>query len=77
VAKALGPGVLLEVYTNNPITLAVLGMQRAFWHAPGVETIYPSLMLMRMAVAFFLGLVLLVVAQHVFSRLEGDFAQSL
>jgi len=77
VAKALGAGILLEVYTNNPITLAVLGMQRAFWHAPGVDTTYPSMMLLRMGIAFVVGLVCLVIAQRVFSRLEGDFAQSL
>lgn len=77
VADALGPGPLLEAYTNNPITLAVLGMQRAFWHAPGVETSYPSLLLLRMGIACVVGLILLVVSQRVFSRLEGDFAQSL
>ena len=76
VAKIMGPGVLLEVYTNNPITLAVLGMQRGFWH--GTEaTAYPDMMLLRMGIALVVGLVLLVVCQRTFNRLEGDFAQSL
>lgn len=76
VAKIMGPGVLLEIYTNNPITLAVLGMQRGFWH--GTEaTAYPDMMLLRMGIALVVGLMLLVVCQRTFNRLEGDFAQSL
>lgn len=76
VAKIIGPGILLEIYTNNPITLAVLGMQRGFWHGTDA-TVYPDLMLMRMGIAFVVGLILLVVCQRTFNRLEGDFAQSL
>jgi ABC-2 type transport system permease protein len=76
VAKIIGPGVLLEIYTNNPITLAVLGMQRGFWQG-NEATVYPDMMLMRMAIALAVGLILLVVCQRAFNRLEGDFAQSL
>lgn len=76
VAKILGPGILLEIYTNNPLTLAVLGMQQGFWHSDA-PTDYPDLLWMRMGIAFVVGLVLLVVCQRTFSRLEGDFAQSL
>jgi ABC-2 type transport system permease protein len=76
VAKIIGPGVLLEVYTDNPITLAVLGMQRGFWHGTEV-TAYPDMMLLRMGIALVVGLILLVVCQRAFNRLEGDFAQSL
>jgi len=76
VSKILGPGVLLEVYTNNPITLAVLGMQRGFWQG-NEATVYPDMMLMRMGIALVVGLILLVVCQRAFNRLEGDFAQSL
>jgi ABC-2 type transport system permease protein len=76
VAKIIGPGVLLEIYTNNPITLAVLGMQRGFWQG-NEATVYPDMMLMRMGIALVVGLILLVVCQRAFNRLEGDFAQSL
>ena len=76
VAKIIGPGVLLEIYTNNPITLAVLGMQRGFWQG-NETTVYPDMMLMRMGIALVVGLILLVVCQRAFNRLEGDFAQSL
>jgi ABC-2 type transport system permease protein len=76
VAKSIGPGVLLEIYTNNPITLAVLGMQRGFWQG-NEGTAYPDMMLLRMGVALVVGLILLIVCQRTFNRLEGDFAQSL
>ena len=76
VAKSIGPGILLEIYTNNPITLAVLGMQRGFWQGTE-ETAYPDMMLLRMGVALVVGLILLVICQRTFNRLEGDFAQSL
>jgi len=74
--SVLGPGILLEIYTNNPITLSVLGFQRAFWN--GHETAeYPDNLLLRLVIAFVVGLVLLVVSQRVFARLQGNFAQEL
>ncbi|MGN7968639.1 ABC transporter permease [Microbacterium sp. 22296] len=68
--------VLLEVYTNNPLTLAVLGFQRAFWVA-GDTLAQPSGLVLRMSVALLIGLVLLVLSHRVFVRLQGNFAQEL
>lgn len=76
VQKALGHGWLLELYTNNPITLAVLGFQRAFWVA-GESAPQPEGLLLRLGIAFVVGLVFVVVGQRVFSRLQGNFAQEL
>ncbi|MGX5680785.1 ABC transporter permease [Schumannella luteola] len=73
----LGDSIALEVYTNNPVTLAVLGFQRAFWIAGHEGADYPDNLLLRMAIAFVIGLVLLLVSQRVFSRLQGNFAQEL
>jgi ABC-2 type transport system permease protein len=75
--SVLGNGVLLELYTDNPITLAVLAFQKAFWvgHMTGIA--YPGLLLTRMGIAAVIGIVLIFVAQRVFSRLEGNFAQEL
>ncbi len=68
--------VLLEVYTNNPLTLAVLGFQRAFWVAgDAVET--PGGLMVRMLVAILVGIVLLFVSHRIFLRLQGNFAQEL
>ena len=78
VAKALGPGPLLDVYTDNPITLAVLGFQRAFWsHSAGAVLVAPPDLLLRLVVAILIGLVLIMIFHLVFSRLQGDFAQAL
>ncbi len=67
---------LLEVYTDNPLTLAVLGFQRAFWVA-GDDQQQPADLLLRLVIALAIGLVLLVLSHRVFLRLQGDFAQEL
>jgi ABC-2 type transport system permease protein len=68
--------VLLEIYTNNPLTLAVIGFQEAFWVA-GDALEQPSQLLLRLIIAFVVGLVLLLISHRVFLRLQGDFAQEL
>lgn len=70
------PAWLMEVYINNPVTLAVLGFHKAFWVA-GTPDQYPSGLGLRMFVACLAGLVLLWVGQRVFARLQGNFAQEL
>lgn len=77
VRDRVGPGLLLELYTDNPLTLAVLGFQRAFWTGGHEGTDYPGMLLLRLAVALIVGLVLLVLFQRVFARLQGNFAQEL
>ncbi len=76
VRNFVGEGLLLELYTNNPITLAVLGFQKAFWVA-GSGAAFPTDLLLRQGIAIAIGLVLLVIAQRVFARLQGNFAQEL
>ena len=75
VKDAVSPWVL-ELYTNNPITLAVMAFQKAFW-VSGPEASYPDDLLTRMAIAFVVGLVGLVAAHAAFNRKQGDFAQAL
>lgn len=70
------PAWLLEVYTNNPLTLAVLGFHRAFWMAGGPQD-YPQGMAVRMAIALVFGLALFWICQRAFARLQGNFAQEL
>ncbi|SDS28140.1 ABC transporter permease [Microterricola viridarii] len=77
VKNAVGDGLLLDIYTNNPITLAVLGFQKAFWTAGSGVAEYPVDLLPRLGIAFVVGLVLLAIAQRVFSKLQGNFAQAL
>lgn len=77
VKNALGPGLLLELYTNNPVTLAVLGFQRAFWTSGHDVVPYPDFLMLRLGIAFVVGAILIAVFQRVFARLQGNFAQVL
>lgn len=67
---------LLEIYTNNPLTLAVLGFQRAFWVA-GDSVEWPGGLMTRTLLALVIGIVLLLVCHRIFIRLQGNFAQEL
>lgn len=75
VRDALG-SVAENLYLNNPITLAVLGMQRALWAAGDDEPV-PDALATRLGIALIVGVLLLWLAQRLFSRLEGNFAQEL
>jgi ABC-2 type transport system permease protein len=70
------PAWVIDVYTNNPITLAVLGIHRALW-AGGTPADYPADLWLRMLIAGVAGLVLLMLAQLVFQRRQGNVAQEL
>jgi ABC-2 type transport system permease protein len=70
------PPWLAEIYINNPVTLAVIGFQEAFW-APTSNAEPLSYLAVRLVIAAVIGLVLLFGAQRVFSRLQGNFAQEL
>lgn len=76
VRGIIGDGLLLDLYTNNPVTLAVLGFQQAFWVSSEAVGL-PSDLLVRLGFASLIGLVLLVLAQRIFARLQGNFAQEL
>jgi len=65
-----------NVYLANPVTTAVMAMQRAMWRFAG-EQAYPGDFGLRLGVALVVGLVLLVVAEGVFTRLQRNFAQEL
>jgi ABC-2 type transport system permease protein len=69
-------GWLLEVYLNNPVTLAVLGFQKALW-AEGSNGVMPPYLGVRMLIAIVIGLIFLIFAQRAFARRQGDFAQEL
>ena len=77
VRGIVGHGLLLDIYTNNPITLAVLGFQRTFWISGHGTVEYPQELLLRMSIAIVIGIVLLFSFQRVFAKLQGNFAQQL
>jgi ABC-2 type transport system permease protein len=77
VLANLKVGWLLTVYTNNPLTLSVLGLQNAIWLHDPTKVVYPDHLMLRLGIAFVIGLFCLLGAQRVFSRLQGNFAQEL
>lgn len=80
VRDALGGGWLLEAYLANPVTLGVLAMQKGLWIAgaaqDGVQN-WPADLELRLLVALGISVILLWLAQRVFSKLQSDFAQEL
>lgn len=76
VRNAIGASAAETFYLANPLAAAVLGMQRVFWVA-GDDAPTPDGLAVRLFVMLGIGLVLLLGAQRVFARLEGNFAQEL
>jgi ABC-2 type transport system permease protein len=76
VRGAIPEGFLQDLYLANPVTAAVLAMQRGLWVA-GTDEPYPDDLAVRLLIMFGIGLVLLWFAQRAFSRLESDFAQEI
>jgi ABC-2 type transport system permease protein len=76
VSNLIQSPFLLNLYTNNPLTLAVIGFQEAFWVA-GENQPQPDDLLLRLTIAFLVGLVLMVASHRIFLRLQGNFAQEL
>ncbi len=70
------PAWWLEVYTNNPLTLAVLGFHRSIWGS-GTSADYPPDLALRMLIAGAIGLVVLFVSHLAFQRMQGNLAQEL
>ena len=71
-------GWLRELYLANPVTLAVLGMQKALWVAGSDNAAnWPEGLEVRMLVALLLSTLFHWLAHRVFGRLQGNFAQEL
>lgn len=76
--------LLLEIYMANPVSIAGMLMQQAFW-LPTVDEEYAGESILDLAPdLYWRGLILLgvsvlilAVAQRVFKRLEGSFAEQL
>lgn len=80
VHKAISGTLLEQVYLSNPVTLSVLGMQKAFWLAGTTESDqinWPPDLVVRLWISLAVSVVLLWLGQRVFSRLQGNFAQEL
>lgn len=76
VQQAVDSPLVEQLYLANPVTAAVLGMQRAFWVA-GTDQPFPEDLGTHLVIMLGVGCVLLWLAQRAFARLEGNFAQEL
>jgi ABC-2 type transport system permease protein len=76
VHDALKGNWLEQIYLWNPITLVVMGFQKAMW-VSGEGQIWPEDLTIRLIVIGVLSIGLLWISQRVFARLEGNFAQEL
>jgi len=82
VHDQIGGTWIESLYLANPITIAVLGMQKALWisgsTATGdLEQYFPENLIALLLIAIAASLVLLWLSQRIFSRLQRNFAQEL
>lgn len=82
VHTALQGNWLEQLYLLNPVTLAVLGMQKALWAAGSsgegnFEQSWPTDLGLRLGLTLMISLVLFWLCQRIFARLQGNFAQEL
>jgi len=79
VHDTLNGGLLEQLYLSNPVTLAILGLQQGLWAGSVDSTVSfaPANLSTMLAIALAASLLLLWIAQRVFARLQGNFAQEL
>ena len=76
--STLGTGIALSVYTANPVTLAIMGFQKAFWASPSTpEGTLPDNLMLYLWISLAASLFLLVLCQRLFAKFQGNFAQAL
>lgn len=73
---------LEQIYLASPVTLAIISTQKALWSAGSSATgkflqVWPPDLELRLAISLVVSIVLLFIAQRVFARLQGNFAQEL
>ncbi|TAM71909.1 MAG: ABC transporter permease [Microbacteriaceae bacterium] len=82
VTRLLHGGWIEQLYLANPVTVAVIAMQKAVWAAGTRATgalaqAWPSDLGIRLLITLAISLVLLWLAQRAFARLQGNFAQEM
>lgn len=76
VQNQVASEALQTLYLTNPMTLAIMGFQQTFWVSGDGQPV-PENLGMMLGLWLLAGLVLAFVAQRVFARLQGNFAQEL
>ncbi len=73
----IGEGVLLAIYTANPVTVSVLGFQKSLWGAGVDSALYPENLWALLWIECGAAAMLLVLCYWGFRRMQGNFAQAL
>lgn len=73
---------LEQLYLANPVTVVIIAMQKALWAAGDTASgamaqVWPEYLELRLLVVFLVSILLLWLAQRIFARLQGNFAQEL
>lgn len=76
VQRELSASWMETLYLSNPMTLAIIGFQQTFWVAGDGEVV-PDHLVAGLWAWLGIGVVFVWVAQRVFVRLQGNFAQEL
>jgi ABC-2 type transport system permease protein len=76
VSSEVSSELLKQIYLANPMTLAVIGFQQTFWVAGDGQPVPPHLA-QSLWIWLGIGIVFVWIAQRVFVRLQGNFAQEL
>jgi ABC-2 type transport system permease protein len=76
VSDKIDSPVLEQLYLTNPMTIAILGFQQTFWVAGDGQPV-PDNLTGALFAWLGIGLVFTWIAQRVFMRLQGNFAQEL
>jgi ABC-2 type transport system permease protein len=82
VHNVLGGTIWNQIYLSNPVTIAIISFQKALWAAGtsttgALQQYWPAHMELRLFITLLLSLVMLWIAQRVFARLQGNFAQEM
>ncbi len=80
VHEFVGGTWIEQAYLANPVTAAIMGMQRGLWAPGGTESdlvVWPDDLALRLGIALAGALALLWFAQRVFARLQANFAQEI
>lgn len=79
VHGAIGGTLVEPLYLANPVTTAIVSMQKAIWIAGSSDSAqyWPGDFDLRIVATIVIGVFFLWFAQRMFSRLQGNFAQEL
>ena len=82
IANLIGGSWLEQLYLANPITICIIAMQKALWadgtdSPTGIVQIWPEGLELRLFITLAASVLFLFLAQRIFAKLQGNFAQEI